>query len=526
MSEPIPDTTAVKVESSNESAAENGNANPSPQNIKGGNIINPNQHQHGGGRGGGFMRRGGNRFGDGYRRPPNMNMNMKGGPGGGEQHEFFGRKRMGRGGHQGGGGGGGGGMGNPGPQMRNPDDRLNDRVNQISGPTYDLPPLDSTEKKFSGRSRLYIGNIAADVTEDEINDLFKSYGETSELFMNKEKNFGFIRLDFHVNAEKAKREIDGTVVKGRTLKVRFAPNGSTIKVKNLVPFVSNELLHYAFSVFGEVERCIVIVDNHGKPTGEGIVEYARKGSAALAIRKCSEGCFFLTASLRPVIVEQYDAVDDTDGHPDKNIPKKNPEYNKALHKELEMEKEKLEAQMEYTKYEHETEMLREQLRARELDRDRQKREWEMKERQAENTRQRNEDQMRRQQEDLQARIILQDEELRRRQQENSLFMQAHQLDNMLDQQEQAFEQPERAMFNSNKVYSDGTIADWTTGGIQLQISQVCVKDLECVDSLLLPPVSKIAASSSSYLQCLHNFIHYVLKVHSDGTIADWTAGGI
>ncbi|KAF5303227.1 hypothetical protein FQR65_LT08307 [Abscondita terminalis] len=486
MSVPNPDTTAAKVESS----TENGNTNVAPQNTEGGNTNNANQHQQygggPGGGGGGFIRRGGNRFTGGYRRPPNMN--MKGGPGG-EQHEFFGRKRMGRGGHQGGGGGGGGMMGNPGlreqggPPIRSPDERLNDRINQISGPTYDIPPLDSTEKKFSGRARLYIGNIAADVTEDEINELFKRYGETSELFMNKEKNFGFIRLDFHVNAEKAKRELDGTVVKGRTLKIRFAPNGSSIKVKNLVPFVSNELLHYAFSVFGEIERCIVIVDDHGKPTGEGIVEYARKGSASLAIRKCSEGCFFLTASLRPVIVEQYDAVDETDGHPDKNIPKKNPEYNKvreigprfanpnsfeheygmrwkqlhelyaqkeqALHKELEMEKEKLEAQMEYAKYEHETEMLREQLRARELDRDRQKREWEMKERQAEETRQRNEDQMRRQQEDLQARIILQDEELRRRQQENNLFMQAHQLDNMLDQQEQAFEQPERVMFNSN-----------------------------------------------------------------------------
>lgn len=95
--------------------------------------------------------------------------------------------------------------------------------------------------------------------------------------------------------------------------------------------------------------------------------------------------------------------------------------------------------MEYAKYEHETEMLREQLRAREMDRDRQKREWEMKERQADEQRKRAGEHLRRQQDDMQARMVQQDEELRRRQQENNLFMQAHQLDSMLDQEEQAYE---------------------------------------------------------------------------------------
>lgn len=50
------------------------------------------------------------------------------------------------------------------------------------------------EKKFTGRCRLYIGNLTSDVTEDEITQLFQPYGETAELFVNKEKNFAFIRL--------------------------------------------------------------------------------------------------------------------------------------------------------------------------------------------------------------------------------------------------------------------------------------------------------------------------------------------
>lgn len=58
----------------------------------------------------------------------------------------------------------------------------------------DLPQIDQTELKFNGRSRLYIGNLTSDVTEEEIMNLFGQFGEAAELFLNKEKNFGFIKM--------------------------------------------------------------------------------------------------------------------------------------------------------------------------------------------------------------------------------------------------------------------------------------------------------------------------------------------
>lgn len=64
----------------------------------------------------------------------------------------------------------------------------------ISGPTHELPSQETTEKKFSGRNRLYIGNLTNDVTEEEIQQMFQQYGEISELFVNKEKNFAFLRM--------------------------------------------------------------------------------------------------------------------------------------------------------------------------------------------------------------------------------------------------------------------------------------------------------------------------------------------
>lgn len=83
--------------------------------------------------------------------------------------------------------------GNPG-MGRNIEDRIHERLAQINGPTYDLPALDVVEKKFSGRNRLYVGNLPADITDEELSEIFKPFGETNELFINKEKNFGFIRM--------------------------------------------------------------------------------------------------------------------------------------------------------------------------------------------------------------------------------------------------------------------------------------------------------------------------------------------
>lgn len=63
----------------------------------------------------------------------------------------------------------------------------------MSGSTYDLPQKDNSEQKFSSRCRLYVGNLA-DVTEEEVSEMFKKYGEINECFVNAEKMFAFVRL--------------------------------------------------------------------------------------------------------------------------------------------------------------------------------------------------------------------------------------------------------------------------------------------------------------------------------------------
>merc|ERR1719480_269221 len=220
-------------------------------------------------------------------------------------------------------------------------------------------------------------------------------------------------MDYRENAEKAKRELDGKLIGNRNLKVKFAPHQAALRVKNLGPWVSNELLHRAFSVFGDLERAFVMVDDRGRSKGEGIIEYERKPSAMDAMKRCQEGVFFLTASLRPVIVEQIEETEDDDGLMEKNLFKRSQEFGmerevgprfadngsfefeygekwkqlyemkkqklEALEREMKLEEEKLIAQMEFARYEHETDMLKNQLRQREQQRDQQKQQWESRE---------------------------------------------------------------------------------------------------------------------------------------------------
>ncbi|KAK4883532.1 hypothetical protein RN001_006851 [Aquatica leii] len=332
------------------------------------------------------------------------------------------------------------------------DQMINEKLAMINVPTTNLSPIKYVEQKFSGRSRLFIGNLPPKITEDEIKTIFSKYGETGEIFLNQSKGFGFIKMDYSVNAERAKKELIRYNLHGRSMIIRNA-HPPTIRVKNVPLFVSNELLHAAFSIFGEIEHAFVIVDPRGKPTGEGIIEYFKRSSVALAMKKCNEGCFFLTSSLKPVIVESNEPPLDTTGYTEATIRRNQDYYRerengprfatpgsfqfvyaerwKELYKNYEaklqalkaeqfFEEQKLEAQMMSAQYDHETERLKEMLRIREIDRKRFKQDWEMRQRQLE-------------EQCFHERHKFGDNGERI---QDSLYVQASQLNNLLDTEEQ------------------------------------------------------------------------------------------
>ncbi len=50
------------------------------------------------------------------------------------------------------------------------------------------------EKTFTQRSRLFVGNLPVDIPEEEFKNMFAKYGNVNEVFINRDRGFGFIRL--------------------------------------------------------------------------------------------------------------------------------------------------------------------------------------------------------------------------------------------------------------------------------------------------------------------------------------------
>ncbi|XP_075054972.1 paraspeckle component 1 [Mixophyes fleayi] len=315
------------------------------------------------------------------------------------------------------------------------------------------------EKSYTQRCRLFVGNLPTDITEEDFKKLFDKYGVPSEVFINRDRGFGFIRLESRTLAEIAKAELDGMVMKNRPLRIRFATHGAALAVKNLSPVISNEHLEEAFSMFGPVERAVVIVDDRGRATGRGFVEFVAKPPARKALERCSEGAFILTTTPLPVIVEPMEQFDDEDGLPEKFMQKTQQylkereepprfaqpgtfefEYSSRWKALYEMEKqqreqvdrnireakEKLEAEMEAARHEHQLMLMRQDLmrRQEELRRLEELRNQELQKRKQFHMRH-EEEQRRREEEIIRQR---EQEELRRQESFKSAYMDTREQD--------------------------------------------------------------------------------------------------
>ena len=198
-------------------------------------------------------------------------------------------------------------------------------------PTRELPPIETKtdpNKKFTGKCRLFVGNLPHNTSEEKVRRLFEPFGEIGEIFLGPKSSYAFIKMDTKATAEAARDALDCTQFNGRELRVRLTAHASAIRVKHLSPQVTNELLAYAFRFFGEIERAVVVVDDKGKSICEGIVEFARKQSALYAIKKCQTEAFLLTAGTKPVLVESFLQHDEEEGLPERSFNKNSVEFNK------------------------------------------------------------------------------------------------------------------------------------------------------------------------------------------------------
>ncbi len=80
--------------------------------------------------------------------------------------------------------------------------------------------------------KLYVGNLAYGVTEDELKEAFAEFGEVSEVtlitdkFSGQSKGFGFVEMPNNSEADAAIKALNEKALKGRNMKVNQAkPKG-------------------------------------------------------------------------------------------------------------------------------------------------------------------------------------------------------------------------------------------------------------------------------------------------------------
>ncbi|MDJ0729924.1 MAG: RNA-binding protein [Crocosphaera sp.] len=75
---------------------------------------------------------------------------------------------------------------------------------------------------------IYVGNIPFTVTDTELTDIFKEYGEVKRVYLpvdretGKMRGFGFVEMETEDQEAAAIKELDEAEWQGRTLKVNKA----------------------------------------------------------------------------------------------------------------------------------------------------------------------------------------------------------------------------------------------------------------------------------------------------------------
>ncbi len=85
-----------------------------------------------------------------------------------------------------------------------------------------------THKSIGIAMNIYVGNLSYQTTEDEVRELFTSYGGVDSVslikdsFTGQSKGFGFVEMGRQAEAEEAIKQLNGKVINGRNIKVNQA----------------------------------------------------------------------------------------------------------------------------------------------------------------------------------------------------------------------------------------------------------------------------------------------------------------
>ena len=153
-------------------------------------------------------------------------------------------------------------------------------------------------------TKIYVGNLPFDATQDDVAGLFEKYGELTDCYLptnaetGEPRGFAFITLANDEVAEQAIADLNGMEMGGRQIAVSLPlPQGVKRKrtsrqklyVGNLSFYTVPDTLRDLFSEFGEVHDCYMPEDpERGGSRGFGFVTMDKE--AAQAAIDATDGC--------------------------------------------------------------------------------------------------------------------------------------------------------------------------------------------------------------------------------------------
>ncbi|KAF4349842.1 hypothetical protein F8388_021952 [Cannabis sativa] len=146
------------------------------------------------------------------------------------------------------------------------------------------PPMKSSKQDDSENpsNNLWVGNLASDVTDSDLMDLFAQYGALDSVTSYSARSYAFLFFKRMEDAKAAKDALQGTLLRGNPIKIEFARPAKPCKhlwVGGISPSVSKEELEEEFLKFGKIEDFKFLRDRN-----TAFIEFFRLEDASQAMR--------------------------------------------------------------------------------------------------------------------------------------------------------------------------------------------------------------------------------------------------